>query len=87
MPEVRNVIEKYEEISPLYGFLQYRRRKVILRYMPEGMSRLIQGKTCKVAVHLTAKSHRDSDFLSQPEAMSNFSPSPRNSLQTTPCCL
>jgi len=43
VPEVRNAIEKYEETSPLYGFLQYRRRKVILRYMPEGLSRLIQG--------------------------------------------
>ena len=43
MPEVRNAIDKYEETSPLYGFLQYRRRKVVLRYMPEGLSRLIQG--------------------------------------------
>ena len=43
VPEVRNAIEKYEETSPLYGFLQYRRRKVILRYMPEGLSRLILG--------------------------------------------
>lgn len=43
VPEVRNAINKHEEMSPLYGFLQYRRRKVILRYMPEGMSRLIQG--------------------------------------------
>ncbi|KAJ5546337.1 hypothetical protein N7494_003922 [Penicillium frequentans] len=41
VPEVRNAIDNYEEISPLYGFLQYRRRKVILRYMPEGLSRLI----------------------------------------------
>lgn len=49
VPEVRNAIEKYEETSPLYGFLQYRRRKVILRYMPEGLSRLIQGKTCRIA--------------------------------------
>lgn len=42
---MRNAIDKYGEPSPLYGFLQYRRRKVILRYMPEGMSRLIQGQT------------------------------------------
>lgn len=41
--EVRNAIEAYEEQSPLYGFLQYRRRKVVLRYMPEGVSRLVQG--------------------------------------------
>lgn len=43
--EVRTTIDKYEETSPLYGFLQYRRRKVVLRYMPEGLSRLIQGAT------------------------------------------
>lgn len=41
--EIRGIMEGYEENSPLYGFLQYRRRKVILRYMPEGMSRLLQG--------------------------------------------
>ncbi|KAJ5678023.1 uncharacterized protein N7477_003656 [Penicillium maclennaniae] len=45
VPEVRNAIDNYEEISPLYGFLQYRRRKVILRYMPEGLSRLIQARS------------------------------------------
>lgn len=43
VPEVRNAIEGYGECSPLYGFLQYRRRKVIIRYMPEGLSRLILG--------------------------------------------
>ncbi|KAJ5098498.1 hypothetical protein N7532_005499 [Penicillium argentinense] len=43
--EVRNAIENYEETSPLYGFLHYRRRKVILRYMPEGLSRLIQARS------------------------------------------
>ncbi|KAJ6119675.1 hypothetical protein N7523_003955 [Penicillium sp. IBT 18751x] len=45
VPEVRNAIDNYEETSPLYGFLQYRRRKVILRYMPEGLSRLIQARS------------------------------------------
>ncbi len=43
MPEVRNAIDNYNETSPLYGFLHYRRRKVILRYMPDGLSRLILG--------------------------------------------
>jgi hypothetical protein len=53
VPEVRNAIDNYEETSPLYGFLQYRRRKVILRYMPEGLSRLIQGmpSVLRVAYH------------------------------------
>ncbi|KAJ5746027.1 hypothetical protein N7520_011209 [Penicillium odoratum] len=45
VPEVRNAIDNYEETSPLYGFLQYRRRKVILRYMPEGLSRLILARS------------------------------------------
>ncbi|RAL13950.1 putative GPI-anchored cell surface glycoprotein [Aspergillus homomorphus CBS 101889] len=45
VPDVRNAIESYEETSPLYGFLQYRRRKVVLSYLPEGMSRLLQART------------------------------------------
>ncbi|EEH22763.2 hypothetical protein PABG_04974 [Paracoccidioides brasiliensis Pb03] len=42
--EIRITIDGYEEISPLYGFLQYRRRKIILKYVPEGISRLIQAR-------------------------------------------
>ncbi|PWY84981.1 hypothetical protein BO70DRAFT_361373 [Aspergillus heteromorphus CBS 117.55] len=45
VPDVRNAIDGYEETSPLYGFLQYRRRKVVLSYLPEGMSRLVQART------------------------------------------
>ncbi|CEJ58612.1 hypothetical protein PMG11_07264 [Penicillium brasilianum] len=45
VPEVRNAIDNYNETSPLYGFLHYRRRKVILRYMPEGLSRLILARS------------------------------------------
>ena len=45
LAEVEEVISRYEEQSPLYGFIQYRRRKVILKYMPEGTSRLLQGQT------------------------------------------
>jgi len=41
--EVRSTIEGYNDKSPLYGFLQYRRRKVVLKYIPEGISRLLQG--------------------------------------------
>lgn len=41
--EIRNNIAQYEEKSPLYGFLRYRRRNVIIKYLPEGCSRLIQG--------------------------------------------
>ncbi|KAJ0425485.1 hypothetical protein BJY00DRAFT_181249 [Aspergillus carlsbadensis] len=45
VPDVRNAIENYEECSPLYGFLQYRRRKVVLSYLPEGLSRLVRART------------------------------------------
>lgn len=41
--EIKVSIDGYGEKSPLYGFLQYRRRKVVLRYVPEGISRLVQG--------------------------------------------
>ena len=45
--EARIAVENYEEKSPLYGLLQYRRRKVILKYVPEGTSRLLQGTRLK----------------------------------------
>lgn len=42
--EMRSHIEQYEDASPLFGFLRYRRRNVLVKYMPEGCSRLIQGE-------------------------------------------
>ncbi|KAL8705699.1 MAG: hypothetical protein Q9201_001219 [Fulgogasparrea decipioides] len=33
--DIRETIAQYDEQSPLYGFVHYRRRKVILKYMPE----------------------------------------------------
>ena len=44
LAEVEEVVSRYEDLSPLYGFIQYRRRKVILKYIPEGTSRLLQGE-------------------------------------------
>lgn len=44
VPDVRAAVEAYDEKSPLYGFLQYRRRKVVLKYIPDGVSRLVQGE-------------------------------------------
>jgi len=41
--EVRNAVAQYEEKSPLYGFLRYRRRNVVIKYLPEDCSRLVQG--------------------------------------------
>lgn len=52
VPDVRNAVDGYEEASPLYGFLQYRRRKVILSYIPEDTSRLVKGVFVFVCVCL-----------------------------------
>ncbi|KAF1846921.1 uncharacterized protein K460DRAFT_329736 [Cucurbitaria berberidis CBS 394.84] len=46
--EARAAVASYEETSPLYGLLLYRRRKVLVKYVPEGTSRLLQAR---VAVH------------------------------------
>lgn len=45
--EVRNAIEAYGEPSPLFGYLRYRRRNVILKYVPEDCSRLVKGEGLK----------------------------------------
>jgi len=45
--EARLAIAKYEDQSPLYGLIIYRRRKVLIKYIPEGTTRLLQGmKMC-----------------------------------------
>ncbi|KAF2439062.1 hypothetical protein P171DRAFT_397396 [Karstenula rhodostoma CBS 690.94] len=49
--EARTAIAAYQDNSPLYGFLLYRRRKVLIKYVPDGTSRLLQAR---VAVHFTA---------------------------------
>lgn len=46
--DIRDSITNHDEQSPLYGFVHYRRRKVILKYVPEGTSRLLQAR---VTVH------------------------------------
>ncbi|ETS75509.1 hypothetical protein PFICI_12453 [Pestalotiopsis fici W106-1] len=53
--EMRNAIAEYEEPSPLYGFLKYRRRNVILKYQPDDCSRLIQARA---TVHFNAVCER-----------------------------
>lgn len=50
--EIRNNIAQYTEKSPLYGFLRYRRRNVIIKYLPEDCSRLIQGTLCSLSFGL-----------------------------------
>lgn len=42
--EIKEAVDQHSELSPLYGFIHYRRRKVILKYLPDGISRLLQGK-------------------------------------------
>ena len=42
--EAQEAVQGYGEESPLYGFIHFRRRKVILKYVPEGTSRLLQGR-------------------------------------------
>ncbi|KAI0874345.1 hypothetical protein GGS24DRAFT_459685 [Hypoxylon argillaceum] len=49
--DIRSAIARYEEPSPLYGFLRYRRRSVIIKYIPEDCSRLLQARA---AVHFNA---------------------------------
>jgi hypothetical protein len=49
--EIRNAIAHYEEPSPLFGFLRYRRRNVIIKYMPEDCSRLVQGGCIPSCLH------------------------------------
>ncbi|APA08065.1 hypothetical protein sscle_03g028350 [Sclerotinia sclerotiorum 1980 UF-70] len=49
--EIRNKIGQYEEPSPLFGFLRYRRRNVVIKYVPDGCSRLVQAR---VTVHFNA---------------------------------
>jgi hypothetical protein len=61
--EIRNNIAQYLEKSPLYGFLRYRRRNVIIKYLPEDCSRLIQGAsyrpfpTYSTNAHLASLQH------------------------------
>lgn len=56
--EVKEAVDQYSELSPLYGFIHYRRRKVILKYLPDGISRLLQGKRgLGNALHPCTNSH------------------------------
>ncbi|KAK8108982.1 hypothetical protein PG984_014783 [Apiospora sp. TS-2023a] len=48
---MRKAIAQYEEESPMYGFLKYRRRNLIIKYQPEGCSRLVQARA---TVHFNA---------------------------------
>ncbi|OAR00891.1 hypothetical protein LLEC1_00654, partial [Akanthomyces lecanii] len=57
--ELRASIEEFDEESPLYGYIKYRRRNVVLKYLPEDSSRLIQAR---VAVHFNFVCERFSPY-------------------------
>ncbi|KAM3467222.1 hypothetical protein NHJ6243_000253 [Beauveria neobassiana] len=57
--ELRTRIEEYDDESPLYGYIKYRRRNVVLKYLPEDSSRLIQAR---VAVHFNFVCERFSPY-------------------------
>jgi hypothetical protein len=72
--EASLAIDKYDEKSPLYGLVQYRRRKVILKYVPDGTSRLLQG----LCIHIAARTLIDFANSSPSPARSPISIHPRN---------
>lgn len=41
--EAKEAIAAFDEKSPLFGLTQYRRKKVLLKYIPDGTSRMLQG--------------------------------------------
>ena len=53
--DLRDAVAAYPDTSPLYGFLRFRRRSVLVRYVPPGTSRLLQAR---VPVHLLSITER-----------------------------
>ncbi|KAH6642183.1 hypothetical protein C7974DRAFT_384991 [Boeremia exigua] len=71
--EARAAVAQYEDKSPLYGLLLYRRRKVLVKYVPEGTSRLLQAR---VAVHFITVTEKFAPHdivlsISSPEELSD----------------
>lgn len=42
--ELRLEMLKFEEPAPLFGLVRYRRRSVLIKFVPETCSRLVQGQ-------------------------------------------
>ncbi|KAE8848459.1 hypothetical protein PTNB85_02302 [Pyrenophora teres f. teres] len=53
--EARAAVAQYDEKSPLYGLLLYRRRKVLVKFVPEGTSRLLQARVAVHFINITEK--------------------------------
>ncbi|RMZ71222.1 gpi-anchored cell surface glyco [Pyrenophora seminiperda CCB06] len=82
--EARAAVAQYEDKSPLYGLLLYRRRKVLVKYVPEGTSRLLQAR---VAVHFINISEKFAPHdivlpISTPEELSDAALTSACSLHT-----
>ncbi|KAF2148276.1 hypothetical protein K461DRAFT_59947 [Myriangium duriaei CBS 260.36] len=43
--DARTCLSSYLEASPLYGLIMFRRKRVLIKYIPEGTSRLLQART------------------------------------------
>lgn len=42
--EARHALSQYPDKSPLYGMLMFRRKRVLIKCIPEGTSRVLQGE-------------------------------------------
>ena len=82
--DLRDAISAYTEPSPLYGFLRFRRRSVLLKYIPEGTSRLLQGKTRLLSIQCRAQNSHGPNLASQPALRFTSRPLPTNSRLMTP---
>jgi len=43
---MREAAAKEPNDSPLYGFIRFRRRNILIKYIPEETSRVLKGKLC-----------------------------------------
>jgi len=82
--EARSAIAEYQDASPLYGLIIYRRRKVLIKYIPEGTSRLLQGMSLAHPV-CKGKVEARVDVRSQPEPPSISRTSRSAFPRTRPC--
>lgn len=49
--EMQDAIAKHEESTPLFGFMRFQRKSVLIKYVPDECSRLVQAR---VTVHFNA---------------------------------
>ncbi|KAI5285224.1 hypothetical protein KEM52_002536, partial [Ascosphaera acerosa] len=44
LPRLRDALAAYDQKKPLFGYVNYRSRRFILKFVPEGTSRLLLGE-------------------------------------------